>query len=167
MKMIKRIVGSWCFVLLSLTGLVFAEDWKGSPSEKEFSFGLQGGLGIWDGAPGVGVAGSVGKKILNQGFVPEINNQVFVETQFGPLYVKSHFTFMYGIHLRWDFQKDERWALFALGGLGGNITTAALGSRWDFYPRFGIGAFLNIDQRFRIRFEVSHEFTSVGAVFLL
>jgi hypothetical protein len=139
------------------------EDWKGPPSDAEFTFGAMAGLGMVDPDAGLGLLLNGAKKIYHQGFVPDINNQVFLELTLGPVFAANHVPFVYGIHLRWDFQKDEQWTFYGFGGLGGNIARSTTGgSRFLLFPQFGGGAFYHFDSRFSARGEVSHEWTTLG-----
>lgn len=148
-----------------------AESWKGVPAETEISLGALAGVGVVDGYAGVGLMGNFAKKIVHQGFIPELNNQVFVEAEFGPIFLKPKDSMQtswgYSLHLRWDFQKDLNWTLYAIGGLGGVFTSEDLGKRAELYPRFGVGAFLYLRDEFSLRGEISHEFTAIGASFHL
>lgn len=138
------------------------EDFKGAPHPEKFTAGLLSGVGIIDSSAGFVLLPNFAFKIVEPGFAPDINNSVFFETELGPLFIKGTSALQYSLHLRWDFQKDNQWTLFAMGGFGGDVTGEALGSRWIFLPRFGIGAFYDFDTHLSARFEVSHEFTGVG-----
>ncbi len=142
-----------------------AEDWKGAPYKNELDVSAQGGLGILDGTAGFEMRGSIAKKIIDRGFVPDLNDQVYIEAQPGILLIDGTSAFTYSVHLRWDFHKNEEWTLFALGGFGGAITGATLGNRFEFFPRFGIGARWDAFERVSFRFDLSHEFTGVGVMF--
>ncbi len=146
---------------------VASEDFKGSSPAGEYTFGLIGGLGVLDSSAGFAVIGNAAKKIIHQGFVPEINNQVWVEFEAGPLFVSGSSAFIYSAHLRWDFHKDQTWTFYGLGGLGGNITGEKLGSHWELFPRFGVGAFCKVNPQITLRGELSHELFVAGVSFSL
>src|SRR5262245_52809752 len=127
--------------LLTLTATpVLADDFKGKDDPSQFGFGGMAGLGILDNRGGFSLLGTASKKIIDRGFVPDIVNSVWIEAEAGPLFVGGSTAFVYSLHLRWDFVQNEVWTLYALGGAGGAITGAALGDRFELYPRFGAGA---------------------------
>jgi hypothetical protein len=155
---------------LVLTNLATAradEDFKGQPNPQQFTVGAAAGLGIVDGNGGFALIGSAAKKIIDRGFAPDINNQVFVELELGTAVRSGPDSFVYGAHLRWDFEKDAEWTFFAIGGLGGNVTDQAgtIGEHWELFPRFGAGAFWRpawLPPNLSVRGELSHELTVVG-----
>jgi hypothetical protein len=152
----------------SLNGMESAqsggEDWKGASDTAQVHLGALLGLGVIDSVDGFVLLGTASKKIIQHGFVPDINDSVSLETELGPLFTQGTTAFAYSLHLRWDFQKDPSWTIFAIGGLAGD-TGASLGSRWVVLPRFGVGAFYKINELFMARFEVSHELIAAGLTF--
>ena len=138
------------------------EDWKGTPSISEMDAGFLLGMGVLDSSAGFALLGTFSKKIVHQGFVPEINNSVSLEVQAGPLFVSSATAFAYSLHLRWDFTKDSDWTFYSLAGVAGHITGEDLGSRFLLFPRVGLGAFHSTSLGFLVRGEISHEFLTVG-----
>ena len=88
-------------------------------------------MGILDNHAGFALFPTVSKKIVHHGFIPDITNYVSIEIQGGPLFVSGGTAFIYSAHLRWDFDQDSQWALYGLGGLGGDITGAALGDDFE------------------------------------
>jgi hypothetical protein len=166
MKPFGKYITALALLLLPVLGLA-AEDWKGAPYKNELDISAEGGLGILDGTAGFEMRGSIAKKILDRGFLSDINDQLYIEAQPGILLVAGSSAFTYSVHLRWDFHKNEEWTLFALGGFGGDITGATLGDRFEFFPRFGIGARWDAFERISFRAELSHEFSGVGIMFLI
>jgi hypothetical protein len=146
----------------STTSVVYAEDWKGVSEESVLSLGGMAGLAVIDATSGFTVLGTVSKKIVTHGFVPDITNSVSVEGAVGPVFLSVGTAVAYSIHLRWDFEKDKDWTLYALGGLGGNVLTASGSSRGEAFPRFGIGAFYKMSGPLNARVELSHELIAVG-----
>jgi hypothetical protein len=144
-----------------------AEDFKGKDEPSEFGVGAMPGMGILDNHVGFSLLGTASKKIVRRGFVPDITNSVSIEVEMGPLFVSGGTAFQYSGHLRWDFVKDSVWTLYAIGGLGGFVTGASLGDRFELFPRFGAGAILKVAQNFGLRGEFSHEFVGVGILFPL
>lgn len=138
------------------------QEFKGKPSPAEMTVGAMAGMGILDSTAGFQVVGSIAKKIVNRGFVPDVNNQVFIELHFGPLFVASSTAWFYSTHLRWDFKRDSEWTFYGLGGLAGHVTSNALGDRWTALPRFGIGTFWKIAPLVTLRGELSHELIAAG-----
>lgn len=146
------------------------EDWKGTSPTNEFTLGAHTGLAIINDQAGFAVLASAAKKIMNRGFVPDINDQLFVELQIGPVFVQSTTALFCGMHLRWDFYKDDDWSFFALGGLGITQTSSGFptgGSQSQVYPRFGVGAVWSFADIVAVRLELSHEFIGAGLQFSL
>jgi hypothetical protein len=141
------------------------ESWKGEPDVSEWNFGLLTGLGLIDPSAGFGLIGNVAKKIAHEGFIPDINDQAFIEVGMGPVWAGGGTAFSYSAHLRWDFGLNPDWTIYALGGLGGNVRGKNQGSGWIMYPRFGAGVMLHFAGAVAARAEVSHEYTMVGLVF--
>lgn len=154
------------FFVLSLLGATQvlaadAEDYKSYQPTNNFTLGFGGGLGVVDTRAGFSLIGNAAAKIVKDGFIPEIVNPVFLEIEFGPNFVSGSTFWMYSTHLRWDFVKDARWTLFALGGFGGNIASNKVADRVALHPRFGVGAFYALEA-VDLRFEFSHELITVG-----
>jgi hypothetical protein len=143
------------------------EDFKGTPLDSEFTLGGMAGVGQVSDNAGFTIYGTAAKKIVHHGFVPDINNQVFLEAAVGPWLKPGSSAFIYSLHLRWDFQKDSEWTLYSITGLGGYFTGQSMGNSTVLYPRFGAGAFWRIDTGLKIRMEISHEFIGVGVSFHL
>jgi hypothetical protein len=166
MKLWKHL--SLVLFVLSSSSLAFSEDWKGTPETSEISVGGLAGLGIIDNSSGFSVLGTVSKKIIHHGFVPDINNTVSLEGAIGPVFLSGVTAWLYSAHLRWDFEKDATWTFFGLGGVGGNILSTSTGnnseknSRFVMTPRFGVGAFYKLTQQVRLRADIAHDFMGVG-----
>ena len=143
----------------SANRVVYAEDWKGKPEESVLSLGALTGVGLVDQGSGLALFGTISKKIINHGFISEITDSVSVEGALGPVLLSGGTAMVYSVHLRWDFEKDQNWTLYALGGVGGNVLT---GRSSEFYPRFGIGAFYKMAGPLNGRVELSHEAILVG-----
>jgi hypothetical protein len=141
------------------------EDWKGEADPAEFNAGVLTGLGVVNSQAGFALMATGAKRILKQGFVPDINNSVWIETELGPVFVSGGTAFAYSAHLRWDFVKDQNWTLYAVGGLGGLVTGSDLGDHFELFPRFGVGAMAKLTDLISLRGEVSHELTAVGVSF--
>lgn len=142
------------------------EPFKGASDGTQFMAGFGAGLGIISGQPAFDVLGFVAKKIVDRGFVPDINDSVWVELQTGPAITQGVLAIPYSAHLRWDFTRDEQWTFFATGGLGGTVVgISAPSTRVEIFPRFGVGALLHIFPGIALRGDLSHEFTGVGAAF--
>lgn len=142
------------------------EEFKGKPPVEELKLGVMTGLGVIDARGALGFALSPSYKVVDHGFVGDINNQVFAEMTLGGEFFGGESAFLYSAHLRWDFVRNSKWTYFALGGLGGNAVGGEEG-RWSLAPRFGVGGFYRIDSRMTVRAEVSHEFTGIGVSFEL
>jgi hypothetical protein len=141
---------------------VSSEPFKGEASPQLMDFSAMLGLGLIDSSGAFSVIGSAARKIVDRGFVGDINNQVFAELELGPAFFKGNTAFIYSAHLRWDFERDSKLRLFAIGGLGGNATGADAGNRWTLAPRFGVGAHFQVSEEICLRVELSHELTIAG-----
>jgi hypothetical protein len=139
------------------------EDWKGQPDNHDVSFGALTGLGIRDREEGFTLLGTLGFKVVRQGFVPDVNNSVTAELQFGPARAYGRTFANYSAHLRWDFQKDPNLIVYALGGLAGYSGHG----EFTIFPRVGLGLMYDMAKTFLWRFELSHEVIAVGVVFPL
>jgi hypothetical protein len=140
-------------------------DWKGPSDNAEVHLGALAGLAILNFNTGFALLGTASKKIIKNGFVPEIANSVSLETELGPVFAGAGSTlFSYSLHLRWDFEMNEKWIFFALGGAAGYVapTTFAAGNTFALFPRIGLGAFFRASDLIMIRGEVSHELIAAG-----
>ena len=162
--------------LAGMGGMAFAQKaFKGEAPPQNFHLGAMAGIGVIDSRVGASFQGTAAVKVMNRGFVDDINNQLFVEAAFGPLLLTGSTVFQYSFHLRWDFIKDMDWSFYALGGFGGMISgtdysplpPAPGRSVSYFYPRFGVGAMWGLFELVSLRVELSHEFIGLGAVVLL
>jgi hypothetical protein len=151
--------------LLSGIAAFAAEDWKGPTDTYDNEFGAMTGLGIVDGTPTYALLGTAARRIVPKGFIPDINNSVWIEGEAGPFFVYGTGFFSYSAHLRWDFRKDEEWTLYALAGVAGHVTPDALGSKFELFPRVALGGILNIAAPCALRFELSHEWVTFGVLF--
>jgi hypothetical protein len=148
-----------------VTSVTSGEDWKGASEKSDWSAAALMGLGIVNATPGFAIMGAVARKIVDRGFVPDINDSVWIEAELGPVIAKGSAAFQFSGHLRWDFVQNEDWTFYALGGFGGSSTGEKLGDKFEFYPRFGAGALWKIFADFNVRGEVSHELVVLGAQF--
>lgn len=142
------------------------EDFKGESPTIEVDFGLLGGLGWYGGAAGFALLGTVSKKLINRGFVPDLNDQVYLEAEVGPLFMSGATPIFYSAHLRWDFIRNDIWTPYALGGLSGTVG-GGLGADWFIKPRLGVGTFWNVSPALTLRAEVSGEALALGVSFAL
>lgn len=154
------LVGLW--LVLMNGGLAFAEDWKGESDISEGSFGVINGLGIINSSTGYTLIGTVSKKIITNGFIPDLSNSVSIEGLFGPVFLSGVTGWLYSAHLRWDFEKDVNWAFFAVGGLGGNVVSQNNHTDFILSPRFGVGAFWKVTPQIKIRGDIAHDLVTVG-----
>lgn len=145
------------------------EDWKWPASEHDWTAAVIPGVGIINSSAGFTLQGALAKKIMHQGFAPDINNQVFVEVQAGPYTTGGGSALLFSTHLRWDFTLNQDWMFYALGGLGGNVTSERLGDQFQLLPRFGAGAVLDIERQtgvpIGLRGELSRELIGIGVQF--
>ncbi|HAR43647.1 MAG TPA: hypothetical protein DCS07_13620 [Bdellovibrionales bacterium] len=164
MKRILILLLALTYSLNGFCALESYEDWKSPADPAEAHFGVLMGMGVLDSSAGLTLLGTASKKIVHQGFIPDINNSVSIEFQGGPLFVEGSRAFSYSTHLRWDFRRDALWTFYALGGFAGHVTSEAMGSRFLMFPRFGVGAMRESSLGFAFRGELSHEFITFGLV---
>jgi hypothetical protein len=137
-------------------------DFKGSSEFGDTAFGALAGIGVINDSGGFALIPTLSHKILPRGFVPDVNDAVWVEAELGPVFFSGATALWYSAHLRWDFVKDDQWTFFGLGGLAGDVTPDALGHHFQLFPRFGVGALYSIVPYVKIRAEISHELIAVG-----
>jgi hypothetical protein len=142
-----------------------AEDWKGSSEPSEISFGALAGLGVIDSSGGFAIIPSISKKIIDRGFVPDVNDSVWIEAEVGPVFFSGATALFFSGHLRWDFIKDQDWTFYALGGASGDVTSSGLGNHFQMGLRFGVGALWQMTPYLKLRGELSHELIVVGVDF--
>ncbi len=145
------------------------EDWKWPLAEHEWTAAVIPGVGIINNSAGFALQGAIARKIMHQGFAPDMNNQVFVEVQAGPYTTGGGSALLFSTHLRWDLTLNGDWTFYALGGLGGNVTSERLGDQFQLLPRFGVGGVLDIERQtgvpIGIRGEFSRELIGIGVQF--
>lgn len=137
------------------------EAWKGTPPTNMWTGGALLGVGLFDGSAGPTFLGQLAYKINDHGFSPDINNQVFIESNLGVLILTGTSPFLYSVHLRWDFIYDPDLTFFAVGGLAGSVATGS----FRLYPRFGVGVFKTLTGSIALRGEISHEWLAGGVSF--
>ena len=143
------------------------ENWKGKLSDRDWEVGGIAGLALIEPNYGIALQAQISKRLFSEGWVEDITNPVAIEISFGPAFVKGHAPFTLATQLRWDFERDQEWTFFAVGGLGAQFTGAELGDRSLVHLRFGVGAFKQLDERLRLRMEASHEVLGVGVTYAL
>ena len=138
-----------------------AEMWKGESPATEFTVG--GGAGAsFNGTRSLGgiFLLNAAKKIVDRGFVPDINDQVFLEAQGGMELYSFGNNFTGSLALRWDFHKDDDLSLFATGGLGTRLGS----SLTQFFPHLSLGVIWHLDV-IDIRTELSQNWLVAGISF--
>ncbi len=154
------------FLSLATVG-VAAEDWRGPSPGHELTVGGLSGLAMVDGAVGFALLGNAGIKLLKRGFIPNVNDQVFLESDVGPVFFSGSTDLFVDAHLRWDFHRDEDWTFYALGGIEGLFTMNGLLGHSQVNPRFGIGTIWEPWQGIAVRAEVSDELLALGITLYL
>ncbi len=144
---------------------VSSEPWKGPSEPYAFTASFMAGYAPVVDSGGFILLPSIARKLVDRGFVPDINNSVYIELAMGPVFKSGDDAFAYSAHLRWDFTKDLDWTFYAVGGFGGLVVNYPGSSSHLFYPRFGLGAMLHFTDQLAARAEVSHEWTTAGVVF--
>ena len=157
-------------VFLSIPSSVFAgEPWKGRTEVRPVELGIMSGMAIYGNEANWGILPSVAYLIKDHGFADDLDNRVWVELQAGPTFFSSANStqtgFQHSIHLRWDFNYNEKWTFYGLGGFGGYGLPKYRGSSFTIHPRFGAGAEYQTKAPFLFRAEVSAEFIGLGVAF--
>ena len=139
--------------------------WQGSAPADNFQVGFLLGPALIEPSYGLGIVGTAAKRIIKDGWLADVSDAVYLEGAMGPVFVKSQHPLVYSIHLRWEFQFNEQWSLYALGGVGGEVSGPELGNRSLLFLRTGLGAFYGLQDNMKLRLEVSHEWIGVGLAF--
>ncbi len=135
--------------------------WKGEPEPSHFSIGALGGLGLINSTGGFSLIPTASMKVADHGWLNDVNDAVSLEAEFGPLFSVGATVLYYSAQLRWDFQYDKNWILYAIGGVGGFSAPESFGG-FEIFPRFGIGAMYDFHIPVIFRFELSHELIALG-----
>lgn len=154
------IIFAICHVFLWQSMAIEEKDWQGKGYENRFTASILGGL-VLEKSAGFSLIGILGTKILDKGFIPDINDQVFLELSLGPMLFSNQTALGYSFHIRWDFHKNYLWSFYSTGGVGGSFSNSSL----PFFPRFAIGTLIHFFEQFSFRIEVSHEFSGIGVFF--
>ena len=98
---------------------------KGSPFPQTNNLFAGLGLNYFDA---FGLQARYAGRVVDKGFVPDLNNSVYIEggvglTFYGSVKGKSVMGFGFMVAGRWDFQMDEMWTFFGTVGLGFNAVT--------------------------------------------
>lgn len=141
------------------------DDWKGPQRNMLWSASVMTGLGILDSTAALPLVFTGAHAFKPEGFIPDVNDSFSGELLLGPLFQSGSNSFLYSLHGRWDFIKDQNWTFFGLGGLGGAFTGKDHGDSFRVYPRFGVGLFYFLTEQLAIRSEVSHELIGLGVAF--
>jgi hypothetical protein len=165
--MSKKVFFGLLWVLVLAFGFAQADDFKGTPPKGDVDVSALVGAAPVGGTVGLGLEVLASRKLLSQGFAPEINNQVAIELGVGPVFQAAGTSFLYSLNLRWDFHKDENWTFFGLGGLGGLATCKGCDPSLVVWPHAGVGVIRNINEVVGIRCEVSGQMIAIGARVIL
>jgi hypothetical protein len=159
MKLSKWIVCAG--LVVGVPGFGYAdevEEWKGPAPIEKAHLGALMGLSL-DGGGRFALLGTASWRVVEQGFAPDINNQVYIETELGAG-LGADTRFIYSLHMRWDFVRNATWTPFAIGGLSGSS-----GDNFTLAPRFGVGSFWNVAPGWTVRGEISHDLVVAGISF--
>jgi len=153
---------AFCFSKPALAG----EPWKGHTEVRPVEVGMLFGGAIFGTELNWSALSTVAYLIEDRAFVPDLDNRIWVELEIGPTFFSTRNSnqtgLQYSTHLRWDFNYNETWTLYALGGISGFGLPKALGSSFTLHPRFGVGAEYQTKAALLFRGEVSAEFLGVG-----
>ena len=142
--------------------------WKGPLPSTVFQLGVSAGMGFVVDDVGGTLQGRASFRIVEEGFIPDVSDQVFLEGLFGYMRIPNFNSLQYGVHLRWDFHATPDWTVFAIGGLGGSIVLYnARNTLWILRPRFGIGVFYHLIRNARLRADLASDFITLGVDFAI
>jgi len=155
------------FFAVSTSPSFAGEAWKGRTTVRPLEFGLMSGAAIYGSDVNWSILPSVAHLLKDRAFAEDIDNRVWIEGQFGPTFFSSHQKsqtgLQYSVHLRWDFNLNEHWMFYGLGGLSGFGLPKAYESSFTLHPRFGAGAEYQTKTALMVRGEISAEFIGLGA----
>jgi len=134
------------------------EDWKGRAPAGKATLGALMGVGLESGG-NFALMGAAAWMVDEDGFIPDITDQAYIETEMGAGFGKSS-RFLYSVHMRWDFVKNRQWTPFAIAGLSGGS-----GGDFSLAPRFGIGSFWQVSEGWTVRGEISRDLILAGVSF--
>lgn len=137
------------------------EDLKGRAPRTNLTLSPLVGAGFQESGLGIAVGGLVGVRLLERGPVPDINNQLFLETGVGGVFFPNRDVFSYAAQARWDFVKDDRLTAFAIGGITGRVG----GGTWTIGPRFGVGMMVAVARSFDWRLDFTQDALMTGLSF--
>ncbi|MBI3541836.1 MAG: hypothetical protein HY075_00990 [Deltaproteobacteria bacterium] len=147
----------------SSTGL-----FKGNPPPESSNLFFGFGRDFWDAW---GLQGRFAYRVLDKGFVPELNNSIYLEGGVGMTFYGSRggqdgvTGFSLLATVRWDFQLNDYVIFFADLGAG---YTGVSNSKQDFvkganlWPALGVGAIVNVTNEWAVRGDLSYQFLGVG-----
>ena len=186
----KKILTNFFFLLsvfifflstLFLASIVFAaevdsqntseEAWKGPANETHSYVGLLAGFGMMKNSLVMPTRVLYGYKVLNRGFVPDINNQVHLEAAMGPVFLldSDETAWSGSVGARWSFFYSPSVVYYALGGLKLQFINDKLKKTapdWlntiSVSPSLGIGAAYEAARNFWLRAEYGYDLFSLG-----
>ena len=161
-----KIIFVLIFSLASFNTLHAAEPWKGTTKSSPIEVGMLTGLSLYGTDTNWSVLGTGAYLIVPEGWIPDVDERVWVEGELGPTFFSHSSTTQTGMqwstHLRWDFTYNEEWTFYALGGLGGFVLPSSYGSSFTLHPRFGVGVEFQTKAVVMLRAELSHELMALG-----
>ncbi len=146
----------FCAFFLSFLLPVQAEEWKNPSQSLPFLVSFLAGLGFVGSNAGSSFLLNGSYQFLPEGFIPGIADALALEGGLG-VYAPTTTRLLYGLQLRWDFEKNADWTFYAVGGVGGaRPFSLALA------PQFGVGGFWKAWRSAQVRFEVSSRMLGAG-----
>ena len=141
---------------------------KGEPFPQTNSLFLGLGLNYFNS---FGIQARYATRIVDKGFIPDINNSFYIEGGFGLTFYGTQGTQsgITGLNViatgRWDFQFIPEATFFADLGLGFNGVSnnaASQVSGANLFPAFGVGAMFNFTSEWAARADLSYQFFGAG-----
>lgn len=148
---------------------ISTEAFKGSPMPQNMDAAVGIGFGFFDS---FGLQSRAGYRLLEEGFIPDLNDALFVEAGLGLTMYGSqkNYSNVTGFHLasqiRWDFNYNQDWVIFSTLGFGYNFVSNVNRNK-DMagggpFPTIGAGVMYNIEKNWLARFDLSYQFLGVG-----
>lgn len=115
--LILLILGCMSLSLPSFAEEQSYEAWLGTPREASWNLGFQAaGVEIKSKSHFAPIL-TISKKISDKGFLPVVNNQLFMEAAGGPVVNISGSAFYSTFNMRWDIEKSKCFTPYAVLGL--------------------------------------------------
>ena len=131
---------------------------------------ISAGLGV-DYFDSFGIQTRYAYRIIDDGFIDDVNDSFYIEgglglTMYGSVNSNPSVTgFNVLASVRWDFQYNPEWTMFADLGFGINSVSKVKNGDvpgGGFFPAIGVGTIYSMNETTGIRFDLSYQFLGLG-----